>query len=299
VAWDWRRDPIYGVQRLDEVVKMAQARHPKAKLNLVSHSYGSLIAAYYLRYGCQDYFSATENWHGLRAFNQVILSATPFRGLMAMFRNMLNGFRFGLNTNLQKALAFCTFESSYYLLPPPGFDRVKNANGESLSLRLHEAERWQEMQWGLFHEKLKLPADNSQVRLNFKRLHLSRAQKFYHLMEAPLGELPWAESSDRWSQKLLYLYGYGFKTVNEGVWLDKHSRSNIFLYNRRDFARRSTKFKFSSVFSDGDQTVPAYSAPLPSALVDLGFESRGLPQSHLEVLQHSSAQKLIVEFLRR
>ena len=292
VAWDWRREPMHGIMRLDETVRQARLRFPKAHLILVSHSFGSVISSYYLRYGTQDYMTATETWEGLSHFNRVILAAAPFRGLMAMFRNMLNGFRFGLNTNLQTPLAFCSFESSYYLLPPKGFDTVQTEQGKSLSLDLHQPEVWQKNRWGLFHEKLGLTADSLDARKSFTRLHLARAAKFHELMEAKKTHLPPEHG------KALYLEGLGQKTIHEGVWLQQHKEPNIFLYYARDFKRHKVSLKYDCVYGDGDQTVPDFSAELLPALKALTQVHHRAHHTHLEILQHSSSQKVIADFIQ-
>lgn len=296
VPWDWRQDPIHGVLRIDETVRQARRRFPQAELSLVSHSFGSLISSYYLRYGIQDYFSAEETWEGLSHFTHVVMTAAPFRGLMAMFRNMLNGFRFGLNPNLQTPLAFCTFESSYYLLPPPGLDLVQNEYGKSLSLNLHQAELWRKNRWGLFHEKLKLDSSSLQARHAFTELHLSRAKKFHELMNRPKTHLPAQHG------KALYLHGKGFKTIQKGVWLQEHKDPNVFLYYARDFKKHKSslhaKLTFDSVYADGDQTVPDFSSELLPGLAAITTQNIGLKHTHLDVLQHSSSQKLIADFLQ-
>ncbi len=300
VAWDWRQDPMHGILRLDETVRQARRRFPQAQLSLVSHSFGSVISSYYLRYGTQDYFAAKETWEGLSHFSHVVLTAAPFRGLMAMFRNMLNGFRFGLNPNLQTPLAFCSFESSYYLLPPAGLDLVQNELGETISLKLHDSNLWQKNRWGLFHEKLKLDESSIDARKKFTSLHLTRAEKFHQLLSEPTTCLPAQHG------KALYLQGFGFKTIQKGVWLQEHNDPNVFLYYARDFkkykpalkTKKSVSLNYESVYADGDQTVPDFSAELLPSLNPITSINLKTKRTHLEVLQHASSQKVISDFLK-
>ena len=292
VAWDWRRDPILGIRRLDQVVKEARNKYPDHQMLLVSHSFGSLISSYYLRYGAADYSEAIENWEGQKYFSKIILSATPFRGLMAMFRNMLYGIKFGLNHNMQTPLAFSTFESSYYLLPPPGLDTIFDDTGNIIHLNLHDPMNWIENRWGLFHEKLNLPIESSEARKNYVSHHLARAKQWHQLIDAPMSSMPKEKKS------LLYLSGYGFKTTNNGVWLKNHPSPNIFLYYPKNFKKWKTTMSHDQVFGDGDLTVPDFSLKLPEAIktafnIQHVHEKRG----HLDILQHPESQKKITEFL--
>ncbi|MBC7714164.1 MAG: hypothetical protein H7177_12545 [Rhizobacter sp.] len=293
LAWDWRRDPYLGVVALDELVKKCKKNHPDESLVLVSHSFGSLISSYYLRYGTQDFSNAKENWAGLNHFKKIILSATPFRGCMAMFRNMHYGIKFGLNNNMQTALAISTFESSYYLIPPPGLDLVQDEEGKLLSLDLHNPLTWKENQYGLFHENSKLPQDNAEAneaKFKFIDYHMSRAKKFYELIESAVVAIPEVV------KPILYLCGYGHDTVHHGVWLKKSKKPNTFLYYPKHFKKWKIKIDPSKVFGDGDSTVPDFSLKLPRFLKDLNTTEVHLNLSHLNVLQSRESQQIISEF---
>jgi pimeloyl-ACP methyl ester carboxylesterase len=289
IAWDWRADPIHGVRLLDQARKEAELKYPDCELILVAHSFGSLVASYYLRYGTQDYFDARETWEGLSFFKKVILSATPFRGLMAIFRNMHKGIRFGLNTKMQSALAFSTFESSYFLLPPQGLDRIQDEDGNSLSLGIHNPENWIKNRWGLFHEQLRLNT-NDELKI-YLTTNLLRANKFHQLNLAPMINRPLEKKN------ILYLQSFGFKTVHEGVWLKNHYRANIFLYYPKDFKKWKPNFKHDQIYGDGDLTVPDFSLHLPSAFLDLDPKIVKEKLGHLDILQHESSQKVIRQFL--
>lgn len=291
VAWDWRQEPLHGVKKLHEKVLQIKKMGPQDELILVSHSFGSMVAAYYLRYGIQDYTQAKENWQGLGYFSKVILSAAPFRGLMGMFRNMHKGLRFFLNTHSQSPLAFSTFESSYYLLPQPGQDLVKDENFKSLALGLHDPEKWVMNRWGLFHERLGFSPDSLETRTAYVSKHLSRAKKFHALMDAAPKGRP--ENS----RKILYLSGHGHKTVQEGVWLRKSKDPNVFLYYPRDFKKWMPSVDPEIVYGDGDGTVPNCSAELPTAFRKLDSEIVTSPLPHLAVLQNPRSQNRIHEFL--
>jgi len=294
LAWDWRREPILALKALDELVLEAKKLYPDYKLILLSHSFGSLVTSYYLRYGALDYdenFSDKETWKGLKVFDKIVLSACPYRGLMAMFRNMQYGIKFGLNHNMQSALAFSTFESSYYLLPPPGLDQVFNENGELESLDLYNPKTWVTHKMGLFSDKCRLPHESpsiDEVRYKFVEENLKRSLNFHSMMTKPIKNFP------EENKPILYLSGHGQKTVHHGLWLKK---PNVFLYYPKHFKKWKVKQKPSIIYGDGDATVPDFSLKLPSFLKDLNTTEISDSKPHLETLQSDESQKLISAFL--
>lgn len=294
LPWDWRRDPYLGIKALDELVDNCKKNYPRSKLVVVSHSFGSLIASYYLRYGAIDFSEAGilgENWKGLKNIDKFILSACPFRGLMAMFRNMHYGIKFGLNHKMQTALAFSTWESSYYLLPPAGMDLVQDEKGTLESLKLHDPNEWQKNKFGLFHESSKLKKEsesNNEIRFKFVEHHLGRARKLHTLIESPIKSMP-----DQ-LKPILYLSGGGQKTVHHGLWLKK---PNVFLYYPQHFKKWKVKLHPSIVFGEGDATVPDFSLKLPSFLKELNTIEVSRQDSHLNVLQSDESQQIISKFL--
>ena len=249
------------------------------------------MASYYLRFGTQDYFSAFENWEGLKHFSKIILSATPFRGLMTVFRNMLNGIKFGLNHNMQTPLAFCTFESSYYLLPPPGLDLVRDQNENSISLNLHEPINWINNNWGLFHEKLNLSSDSLEARKLYIDNHLKRALKLHQLIDSP------SDFSPPTQKNILYLSGHGSRTLHQGVWLRNISRNNVFLYYPKDFKKWKSHFHPDIVYGEGDSTIPEFSLKLPNSFKVLNPKIIHEKRGHIETIQHKNAHQAIYDFI--
>jgi len=294
LAWDWRKEPIHGIRALDQLTKEVKDRFPDRKLILISHSFGSLIASYYLRFGDLDYdenVAIEENWNGLELFDKIVLSACPFRGLMAMFRNMQYGIKFGLNHKMQSALAFSTFESSYYLLPPEGLDTVYDENRKIVSLNLYDPETWTKNKLGLFHESCLTKHENESslnARYLFMSYHLKRAKKFHQLIDSPILLTP------KKKKPILYLHGLGQKTVHHGIW---HKKPNTFLYYPKHFKKWKVKENPSIVYGDGDATVPDFSLILPSFLKDLETKEIIAKKSHLEILQSDESQKIILDFL--
>jgi len=292
VAWDWRADPIQGVRRIDTVVKKAKEKFPTHEFVLVSHSFGSLISSYYLRYGVDDYFEAKENWNGLSHFSKVILSAAPYMGSMSLFRNMFHGIKFGLNHKMQDSLAFCTFESSYYLLPPSGQDYVLDEEQNRIPLNLYEPETWINNSFGLFHDKLKFSKDTFDARKKYISHHLARGKKMHELIHSPLVENP----IDK--KKILYFSGFGFKTTNSGVWIKNTSRPNALLYFPKEFKKWKSPIAPDVIYSDGDGTISEQSLKLPKFLESLNAKNIHENLSHLDILQSKYSQSLIHDFLK-
>jgi len=296
VAWDWRREPHFGILRIDKTVKQAKEKYPKAEIILVSHSFGSLISSYYIRYGTLDYHEAKvkgENWEGLNHFSHVVLSATPFRGLMEMFHNMHYGIKFGLNHNMQTALAFSSFESSYFLLPSPDKAMILDENNQSHLLDIYDPKKWIENKWGLFSEDLKLASDTIDARKNFLIKNLESAKIFHKLIDAPFINPPANK------KKLMYLSGYGHKTIHTGVWHKHKNKNNIFLFYPKNFKKWKSKMKPDCVYGDGDLTIPDFSLKLPSSMDYLKTQHVHEKLGHLNTLQHPSSQEKIKEFLSK
>jgi pimeloyl-ACP methyl ester carboxylesterase len=84
-AYDWRRDNRVAARKLaataERVLHEARKKNPDAKLVLVSHSMGGLVARYYLE--CMD------GWKDTR---MLITFGTPYRGSLNALNFIANGF---------------------------------------------------------------------------------------------------------------------------------------------------------------------------------------------------------------
>lgn len=106
--YDWRRDIRVAARQLDERVAPLLAADPNAKLVLVAHSMGGLVARFYLE--CRG------GWKNTR---KLVTFGTPYRGSLNAINFIANGFVKKVGplkvADLSKFLRSCT--SVYQLLP--------------------------------------------------------------------------------------------------------------------------------------------------------------------------------------
>lgn len=115
-AYDWRRDLRSSALRLHDLVTTALAalrsqRSPNAKVVLIGHSMGGLVARYYL-YGTNP--RTGEPFDGWRETSEVFTMGTPYRGSIDSFVHLSSGFR-KLFVDFSEALQ--SFTGVYQLLP--------------------------------------------------------------------------------------------------------------------------------------------------------------------------------------
>jgi hypothetical protein len=124
--YDWRQDNRITARRLAVVAERSlaawrsSAHAPDARLIIVAHSMGGLVARYFLE--------VLGGWHDTRA---LITIGTPFRGSLDALGYLANGYK-KLNLDLTEVMR--TFPSVYQLLPvypvvstPGGLRRIAEA----------------------------------------------------------------------------------------------------------------------------------------------------------------------------
>lgn len=110
--YDWRRDNRHAAARLKELsdgwLHAWRTDHPDAKLVLVAHSMGGLVARYFLE--CLD---------GWRDTRMLVTFGTPFRGSLNALGFITHGMRkgFGPLTLIDLSDLLRSFTSVYQLLP--------------------------------------------------------------------------------------------------------------------------------------------------------------------------------------
>jgi pimeloyl-ACP methyl ester carboxylesterase len=112
MPYDWRRDNRVAARRLAAIALPALRAHrrdnPDAKLVLVGHSMGGLVARYFLE--CMD---------GWRDTRMLITFGTPFRGSLSALNFIANGFakKIGPFKMADLSMLLRSFTSVYQLLP--------------------------------------------------------------------------------------------------------------------------------------------------------------------------------------
>ncbi len=152
-AFDWRRDLVESVRRLDETLeRLADARGDhRTRFNLIGHSMGGLIARYYLRYGTvEPQPGMPVTWAGARRINSLALVAVPNAGSIHSLEAMLYGNRVGLSYTTLAASVIARMPSVYQLLPPKGAPALLDAGGQEIGADLHEVSTWEQFGWGAF-----------------------------------------------------------------------------------------------------------------------------------------------------
>lgn len=108
--YDWRRSNIEAAHKLEAEIKrrlpawQKQAHRPDARVILIAHSMGGLVARYYL-----------EVLHGWRDCRALITFGTPFGGSLNALGYLVNGYKKAAIIDLSDALR--SMPSVYELLP--------------------------------------------------------------------------------------------------------------------------------------------------------------------------------------
>jgi pimeloyl-ACP methyl ester carboxylesterase len=152
-AFDWRRDLVESVRRLDETLEaLADARGDhETRFNIVGHSMGGLIARYYLRYGtAEPHPGMPVTWAGARRINSMVLVAVPNAGSIHSLEAMLYGNRVGLSYTTLAASVIARMPSVYQIIPPRGAPALLDAAGKEIEADLHDIATWERFGWGPF-----------------------------------------------------------------------------------------------------------------------------------------------------
>jgi pimeloyl-ACP methyl ester carboxylesterase len=190
-AFDWRRDLVESVRRLDETLEaLADARGDRdTRFNLVGHSMGGLITRYYLRYGtAEPQPGMPVTWAGARRINSAVLVAVPNGGSIHSLEAMLYGNRVGLSYTTLAASVIARMPSVYQIIPPRGAPALLDAKGSPIEADLHDLATWERFGWGPYGStSLRRLSDIEHNRdrvgyEEFLRAVLERARDFHRLL---------------------------------------------------------------------------------------------------------------------
>lgn len=181
--YDWRRDLAESACVLADRIARIRAATGAPRLRLVAHSFGGVVARYYVRYGGRDAISnrdcpvaegtmaATVNAPGAGSIDRLVLLGTPHHGSVLAFRALLEDFNlFGfLSLGLRDAVF--TMPLAWQLLPDADADGrlplLVDASGEE-RVPLYDLRTWVDRGWIL-------GGGQDPVRLRFVEAMLARS----------------------------------------------------------------------------------------------------------------------------
>ncbi len=291
-TYDWRNDLMEAVDLLDGTIQRLRLEGTN-DISIVAHSLGGLIVSYYLRYGAQTIESAEENWAGAEAVSTVVMAGVPFLGVMNSFRNMNFGESVYFNDALLTSEAYSSFPSSYYTLPVFETDQLLTPNQEPLKGNIRNPENWKNFGWGLLTNQAALSSEIVLQRTEYMAHWLDRSRLFLGLLHAPL------ERSEPIHLPLLYLFGKGTPTLDNGVWMKKETgECNCLFFDNPDRSRITPSIDTNLLYEDGDETVTVRSAMLPSAYRKaLNSSVKGNDAGHTALVTDAHIQQVILSFL--
>jgi len=292
-AYDWRLDVMNGVQGLAGLVEAVHRQGAKHTI-LVAHSLGGLIVSYYLRYGIQDPETAEETWEGARKVSKVVMAGVPFQGSTTMFRNILRGWKVGLNRSLLAPTAYASFPVTYYLLPAYEQDVLLSADLKPLHGVLRDPVMWRQQGWGLLKESHILRDDVKELRSRYTASWLQRAERFITLLHKP------AVSTFERPIPLLYISGATMPTLARGVLLDEPAEGpNRVVFDPAEAGDAHLSLTAELFIEDGDGTVTEESARLPSAYrLNTAVTARTYQETHAGLVTSPKVHQEMEAFLR-
>jgi hypothetical protein len=217
VTYDWRDDFYASIVKVGK--KILELSASGEKIEVVAHSNGGILISYFLRFGLNDFFAASENWEGCNYVSKVSIVASPLHGAFSLFKHMKDGTTVLKNKKLMGSLDYTSFRSSYFFLPPRKFHQgYIGKQGDILQeFDLYNVDNWKKYKWGPYkdeHQAL-IPVNDQK----FKTL-LSRAEKFQELMQSEVSTKPTHPVS------IQVLRGVGRKTYFYPTFISSDSIAN-------------------------------------------------------------------------
>jgi pimeloyl-ACP methyl ester carboxylesterase len=285
IAYDWRADLGTILQTIDTEVQKLELK-PQDQVIWAGHSFGALLTAYYMRYGVQDPTHATENFKVFDLIDAWILAGAPFRGTAQIFRNSIYGVpAFGFRDVLAPS-AISSYPSTFLLTPPAEFLRVFDEHGNLQSLDAHNPENYEKYKWGLFQDKLGLPASSLEKRREWTRKQAGIARAFWSKLLAPM--------QTKTNAKILILTGESHLTNQIGA---KIPGQDQYVFLPEQYRKYDVKKDPALSDVDGDRVVPFTSAePLPFLKL-LGAEWIRTQTDHAALLKSKDTQVHWKKFL--
>lgn len=150
-AYDWRRDNTAHAAALLAFIARIRAGHrdPALRVDLLAHSNGGLIAAWFLRYGARAADPAPRPWGDASGqVRRVITYGTPFEGTVTALESLVRGHPLAVQRLPPEAAA--TFPGVFELLPHGDSAPVIAPDGRPVSADLFDVATWRRRGWALW-----------------------------------------------------------------------------------------------------------------------------------------------------
>ncbi|MBW1688808.1 MAG: hypothetical protein JRS35_27575, partial [Deltaproteobacteria bacterium] len=205
VAYDWRRDVSEATTALDEALRRAHADKrarglsgDDARVDLIAHSLGCLLARYYLRYGTQplpeDGSLPVLDWRGAKLVRRAILIGPPNGGSLEAVISVAYGAHAIPILPKYPAAIIGSFHSIYQLMPHASDHSLVYAD-DGLPVNLYEVDTWETNGWGLFADDGKVsvdllpdtmtPEQRREAARRYLGMMLARAEQLHRALDVP------------------------------------------------------------------------------------------------------------------
>lgn len=296
-TYDWRLDPIQIINRLEHFWQ--EHSLDEERVHLVAHSYGALIAFYWLWYGSQIPSAARWNPSPSARLTSALLVTPPLKGSLAIFRNMLWGTPGTVSPRLLGPEIVSSFPAAYFLTPNEGEFFVQ---GQLRSLPLKQAATWKAQGWGAwqwpeqvsheceasltrllteskaFYEKLVGPPVNDSEKKPSPE-NLTSAQDTFSTFPSHTG----LQTINTSAKNITVVIATGHETLERGFWDQPRPR----------FKARMDGEKNSQLFVDGDGTLSKHTqTPYPWFIQHGWIDLLQIEEKHLEALTHSEVKRV-------
>lgn len=277
-SYDWRKDPISILKDFEAQLVTWEIELGQVETTLVAHSMGAWLMGYWLRYGSKPPGEAEPDYSRLQKVKRVLLVAAPFRGTLAIFRNLFFGAPGLPSSTYLGPRSVSSFPSSYYLTPDRGI--FFTSSGDQQILELKNFQDWETGRWGALQFSQEVSTQE------FVSHHLTESKRWYQKLHAPLSnhEKQFIKKLGPQAKVLVYI-GEGTPTNDRGVILKSPVSAIPFAFTFEQQKTLDLKFKIDT-FVDGDETISKSSAQPPGYLVEGGWAQIQYRQKrHLELLK--------------
>lgn len=286
VGYDWRYGPYSTVQMLGATVDRLRNEGFK-QIDIVAHSTGGTVAAYYLGYGTQAPEKAVLNWSGARNIRRVALLGTPFRGGFIMFRNLIRGINLPVIWRLFPREAVASYPSNYHLLPFNPIRLYNNCTDRPWDIPALDPEFWIKWKLGLMADR-NLPEAARSNRAAFIHEQLTSSKRFGKRLQ--FSETP---GVPRPLTRIFNVIGHGTPTEDAAYY--RRSGDELRFIFSSDHPSRFG-LPEDKLFKDGDKNVTVECATLPRRLQSLA-ETRLVQVGHEHLVTDPRVQDMVLDFL--